>query len=271
MILVRWALPRIAGGIGAVMVLVGGLVALATGVEQGGSGWLDALTAGVAVVPITLVWLAPVCCGAGAALAMARIMARGEDVGLSAAGVHPWRTGWIAGAAGLVVGLMAWTAADRLLPELHPEQSSAGWVWLDDGAYRPSDGVMVRHQEGQGLVVERGLQVAPTELELARQASRPRVASAEVLSELSTAPAKVEWQGRLARVMACGALAVMGWIPWVRTAAAHVGVVVSLGLAAAAVEQILHALAAQGHLSPSLAAWSMAVVLAGMAVAIGRR
>ena len=271
MILVRWTLPRVVAGIVAAMVLVGGLVALATGVEHAGAGWLGGVSAAVQVVPITLVWLSPLCCGVGAALAMARIMARGEDVGLSAAGVRPWRTGWIAGAVGLMVGLLSWTTADQWLPGHHPDQSAAGWVWLDDGAYRPSDGVLVRHSQGRGLTVERGVQVASDELNAALQASRPRIASAEVLAELSTAPAQVERHGRMARVMACGALALMGWIPWVRTGTGHVGLVLSVGLAAAAVEQILHALAAQGHLSPGIAAWSMAGVLALVALATGRR
>ena len=62
--LAAWVAARVLGSVLAALCVVGGLVALATGVEQGHQGWAAALSEALRVVPITLVWLAPLCCGA---------------------------------------------------------------------------------------------------------------------------------------------------------------------------------------------------------------
>jgi len=271
MILVRWVGPQVVGGIVMAMILVGGMVGISTGIEQGGQGISHALAAALSVLPPTLIWLAPLCCGVGAAMAMARVMSRGEDVGLAAAGAAPWRTGWIAAAAGLLMGVAAWNAADRILPVVHPTQSDSAWVWLGTAAYRPADGVLVRLEGESRLEVEREIEIDAQTLAYARQVARPRTAPADVLAETLTAPAQVERQGRMSRVLACGALAMLGWIPWVRSGAAHVGAVLALGLSAAAAEQILHALAAQEQIGPIIAAWLVPVLLGVLAGLSARR
>jgi hypothetical protein len=271
MIMLRWAGPRLAGGIGAALALVGGLVGLATSVERSSAGLEAAVMAGLGLVPITLVWLAPLCCGAGAALVMARVMACGEDVGLAALGLGPRHTVWVAAGAGLLMGACAWGVADRVIPALPRADSPSDWVWLESGAYRPADGILVHTSGGRITAVEHRASPSRVSVDRARQRARPRTASARVLYQTDTLPAQVERQGRLARVLSCVAMAMLGWVPWVRRSAAHIGLVLATGLCGTALELGLHALAAQGQVSPALGAWSVPLLLLVLAALSARR
>jgi|GEM_PF-6363572 len=263
--LAAWVAARVLGSVLAALCVVGGLVGLATGVEQGHQGWAAALSEALRVVPITLVWLAPLCCGVGTAVAMARIMSRGEDVALSSAGLGPLRTGWTAALAGVLLGLCAWWTADTIVPRTMPESSQSSWVWIDGGAYRVADAVWVGTKGGQIDQVQRLRVFDEEQLQRARQLATPRLASAGVLASAQTPAAKVERQGRFARILACAALSLLGWIPIVRRATAQVGLILAAGLCAQAVDVVLHALAAQGHISVMVGAWSIPVLLALLA------
>ncbi len=265
MILARWTGTRVLGGIALALLVVGGLVGLATGVEHGQDGLDAAARAGLMVVPITLVWLAPLCCGAGAAMAMAQIMARGEHLGLEAAGLGPLRTGWVSAVAGLLVGTGAWWASEVIVPQTTPVEAQSTWVWLDQGAYRASDGVLIRIESGRFLAVEQLSDPDPAMLRAAQQLAQPRTATHAVLRAADTPPASVERHSRLARILACGALALLGWVPLARRASAQVGIVLAVGLSAQALDLILQALAAQGKLPSTVGAWAIPLVLAGLA------
>lgn len=271
MIMLRWAGPRLAGGIGAALALVGGMVGLATSVERGSEGLATAVLAGLAVVPITLVWLAPLCCGVGAGLVMARVMACGEDVGLAAIGLGPRHTAWVAAVAGLLLGACAWGVSDRVVPALARDDSPSDWVWLESAAFRPADGTLVHTSGGRITTVERGASPGQFAVDRARQRARPRTASARVVYQTDTLPAQVERQGRLARVLSCVAMAMLGWAPWVRRSAAHIGLVLATGLCATALELGLHALAAQGQVSPVFGAWGVPLMLLVLAALSARR
>jgi lipopolysaccharide export LptBFGC system permease protein LptF len=269
LILVRWAAPRVLAGIGLALLLVGGLVGLATGVEQADQGASAALLAGLQVVPITLVWLAPLCCGVGAALFMARLMVHGEDLGLEAAGLGPRHTGWVAAGVGLCMGCGTWVVSEAVVPGVWLPNGPEVWVWLGDGAYRPSDGTRVRTKDGRILAVQRADHPDPKALQLARQRARPRLAPSAALGQ---APgAQVERHGRLGRIVACVAMAVLGWIPCVRRRSLHLVLVLGIGLGAALLELGLHALAGQAQISPWLGAWAVPVLLSCSALGLLRR
>jgi len=255
MIIARYVGLRVLAGIVAGMALVGGLVGLATGVEHGRQGLAAALQSILAIVPLSLVWLAPLCCGVGAAVALARLKARGEDVGFAVAGIRPWRTGWVAALVGLGLGMGAWWMSDAVVPHTTHGSQGSTWVWLDQGAYRPADETWVRMVDQRMQVDALQEPPSPSALRRAQHQARPRTAPASVLTGSQAPPLRLEWHSRLARILACAAMALIGWMPLSRRGLTQVGMVLGTGLLAQAIDFILQALAAQGQIPVLVGAW----------------
>jgi lipopolysaccharide export LptBFGC system permease protein LptF len=271
MSLPRWIALRVIGGTLAALTLLAGLVGLATTVEHGRSGLGAALSAGLSVVPITLVWLAPLCCGVGAALAAARAAASGEQLALQVSGVGPRRTGWVPALVGTSLGLCTLWASESLVPSTVAPVPQSAWVWLDGGAYRASDGASLRLDGGRLESAERTSAPSTAALQRARHLARPRTAPTSVLIGADSGPARVALHVRVARVLACGALCVLGWVPLVRRGSYQVAAVLTLGLLAQATGAVAELLAAQGQLGVVAGAWGVPILLCVAAVLISAR
>lgn len=251
--------------------LVVGLVVLATGVEQGVHGWAAALSGGLAVAPEVAVLLAPLCCAVGSAMTLARRMASGEDVGLAACGIRPWRSGRSVVAVGLAIGLLSLVVADQVVPSVHRGVPTPTWVWLDGGPVRASDGLRVQIAAGRIQSVAPGPPVSDAALMRAQWNHVPRLAPASALRESSAPPMVVERWARRARVLACGLLAWIGWLPVARRGTTQVGWAISAGATVTGVDLFLRQLANQGRMSPLIGALGALILLVGLAAVLRGR
>jgi lipopolysaccharide export LptBFGC system permease protein LptF len=259
---------------------IGGLVSLAGLVESGWqplSGGLEqALLAGLLQVPEVWVRLAPLCCCLGAALAAARCTSTGERLALEASGWSLARLAWSAGAVGLFVGLLQWSAAGHLLHrvELLRAAAPAEWIWVEGGAVRLVDDLRVELDEGQVQSV-RSLEASELPREQrwqARMIQRPGTASHAALSQSSLVPVRVERHGRQGRIVACVLFSMLGWMPLSTRSGRQLLVAACLGFVLQVTGLWAESLGAQGHLTPWLAgwwgaltSWSLLVLLVGWA------
>lgn len=257
--------------------VVSGLAWLATAVETVPLGTGRALLVSALQAPGLVLSLVPTVCGIGAALASARMLARGERVALEGLGLGPWRTGRAALAAGVAVGMAQWALLAWVVPPLEaraadlvPERAPA-WVWVDGAAVRLADGLAVEVDGGR--IGRIGLPVQPPServLAEARMLQRPETASSAVLARSDLDPARLERQVRLARVVAGGLLALLGWLPLARRPGGQVGTAIALVTCWQAGALSTQAAAAQGRLGPGAGAWLPVILLAVGLVAAAR-
>ena len=263
MIVARLVLGRVLGWSALAALLLGGMAALAGAVESAGLGAAGAVLVALASAPAVLVALAPTIAAAGAAAAAGRTEALGERLTLDIAGVHPARAVLVAVFGGLLLGGGQWAASDHLVWRLEAQRQAAlgqappGWVWLEDGALRPSDGTWV----GRDLTVALGRTVGEGSLAAARMRQQPRTASGAVLRDTGLESARLERHSRRARAVACGALAGIAWLPLGAAAGlGRVGAVLALALAWQATDAALYAASAQGRLDGLAGGWAAAAV-----------
>ena len=252
-----------------------------TGVGALGLGWLmgsieadkqdlgAALAGSLLRVPALILPLGPLLCSLGAGLAAARQISRGERLALELCGLGPWRTARAAAAAGLLVGTFLWFAAAFVMPvceaaaiALRPP--APGWIWMEGAAVRESDGLSVRARDGQLGAPERldATALSGEAIRLARMQQHPRTASASALVSAPYRPARVEAATRLARIFACGLLAVLGWLPLAASAPGQVGRALMLGLAWQLADLALQNMGSQGALPVAAGAWGAICALA---------
>ena len=248
-----WVLRVVGAWTLAALMLVGGLAFVAAAVESGRLGPASALWVAVLSMPQVLVPLAPLVCAVGAGLAAARLDARGERVGLEAVGLGPLRTARSALLVGLVVGLGQWAAAGHLVYRAEAARrvligaAVPEWVWLEDGAARPSDGTRVWVDGGRILDVRPTMPLDEDALATARMRQEPHIASAAALRQSSLPTARLERLVRTVRIVACGGLSVLGWLPLGPRPSTQVGRVLAIGLVWVALDMVLQAMAAQGQ------------------------
>jgi Lipopolysaccharide export system permease LptF/LptG len=255
----RWLLQALGAWIGLVVVLVAGLVMLATSVETASHG-IASFWLGTLAVPGLLVVLAPASVGMGVALGAARMDGRGERVALQACGLGPFQTALAAAILGTTLGIAALVAADHVVPWAEGRAATLrgrpgpDWVWLEEGALRSRDGLLVQVVDGriQALVTHAG----PDARLVARQQAlqEPRTATGADLAGATSQPARVEWLARRTRVLSCLLLAVFAWLPQGAGTSVRLGRRLVQILLFVALDQSLLAIGAQGRLTPAAAA-----------------
>jgi len=255
--------------IGLTVVFLAGLSGLATVVENTRLGPIDSLKLAVFQAPGILVSMAPIICAGGAAMASVRMAIRGEQIALDSAGISPWYTAAVAARAGLLIGFLQWGIAGHIV---HRSESAAEplrnspaveWVWMDEGALRTTDRLWVARQEGRITSVSPNQNFSLIEIQNARMRQRPKMASAHALHTSNAPTAKLEQHNRLAHVLACAAMAGMGWRIRARPTI-KVGVVTALALGWQLAALGLYTAAAQGHISVLTGGWLATVVLCGV-------
>lgn len=257
---------------GLVAVAAAGLAWLTTAVEGARRGLAHALWDGLLAAPTLVVGLAPLLVALGAALAAVRAASRGERVALELCGLGPWRTARAAAAAGLGVGLLTWFGAGHVVPTAEAARApeSSGWIWHDGLAVRLPDGLAVHALDGR-IDAPHRLPVAnlddPT-LARAAMLRQPRTASAEALAGATLVPAIVERQSRVARILACAALAFLTWLPLAPRPATWLARAMALGLAWQGLDLVLQSAASRGQVPLALGAWG---ALGGLGVVLGAR
>ena len=205
----RYAGARVAGQVAVVVALVSGLAGLAGGLEAAQQGFEVAVQVAMLRTPALLVALMPVLVATGAALAAARRLGRGEEVGLQACGAGPRQAAPGALIVGLGVGLLTfgihggvvpWTEAraDRLVGA-----EGAPWVWVEDGAVRVADGLEVTVRGGEVLGVG-PTTLDPAVMDARLEAQRPWRARLSLLWAEGSDTSRRELSTRLGRVGACG-------------------------------------------------------------------
>lgn len=268
---------RVLGWSAVAAALVAGLAALAGAVEAARLGVEAAAMIALLQVPTALIMLAPILAALGASVAAARMAALGEELALACAGISPWRTGCVAAAVGLAMGLAQWGAADTVLwkAEQHRRvllsEGASPWVWLDGAAIRPGDRLTIELKDDR-IVAVRPLaegEISESALLHAAMLQQPRLASGAALDSSSLTSANLEQLSRRARVLACSLLA---WLVWVQgagqTGTRRIAAALVVAVGWQTLDLLLYAAAAQGRL-PVLLGGCGAVVLLG-AVLIGR-
>jgi hypothetical protein len=258
--------------------LVGGAVARWVALVIGGTSALAALAVVVEAgsswrVPGLVVPLLPLLCALGAGLAAARLGAQGERLALESVGLSPVRTGLAALGVGLVVGGLGWLVHATLVP-LADAKSGADaptWVWVEDGAVRVEDGLSIQIRDDVITQVSRDADLDPAGIRLAAARQRPASASAADLREAAGVPARAERAARAARVVACGVLAWLGWMPLARRPTVQAAAAFSIGLTLMGVHGVLGAAAAQGRLPVGLGAWGAALLAVLLLAAVAAR
>ena len=244
-----------------VVTAAGALAAVLTAVDGGGGlGPTRGLAVGGLRVPGLLVVLLPLLCGLAAGLASARQLARGERRALELAGLAPWRVAAPGLLVGLLVGLSGFVVHDRVVPETESladvlgEGGEAPWVFLDGRAIRVADGLVVE-LANDAISDVRRLPEGELDRPRIRDAAarqQPTRAPARVLWSSSTSTARAELAARVARVLAAGLLAFLGWLPLARTPAAQVGTALAAGMAWAGWDALLAAAVAQGRVGATI-------------------
>jgi lipopolysaccharide export LptBFGC system permease protein LptF len=268
--LLSWLGLSMLGWTGLVLTLVVGVVVLATGVEQASGGWAG-FGGALLVAPEVAVALMPLCCAMGAALTLTRRMGAGEDVGLGACGIRPLRSGRGVVAVGLAFGLLSLLMADHVVPRMHRARPTPTWVWVDGALFRPSDGRRVNITDGRIRGIDEGIRVAPEALRRAGWNRLPRLAPDIALRDSTAAPMVVEFWSRRARVILCGLLAWIGWVPVGRRGASQVAWALSAGAVTTGVDLLLRQLTVQGRMPPFAGAIGALMMLICLAVALRGR
>ncbi len=251
-----------------VLVAAAGLVALASGVEAVARGTGDLVAAALRPIPEVLVFLSPLVALLGAALAAAWMQSRGERTALESLGLGADRTGIPVAVLGALVGLVQLVAADRVVPLLRDVEPA--WVWLPDGtAVEPSTGLAVTASAGS-------LQPSaarPSAEAIARAAEilDPSRASGAALATATARLPRIEWHGRRARILACAALAFLGWLPLGATTERQVLAALSGGLAFLATDAVVRSLAGWGHVPVIAGSWSAPVAITAVTAVLARR
>ncbi len=246
--LIWWQSASMLGWTSLALTMVFGLVFVATGVEQVAGGWAAALGGALSIAPDLVVRLSPLCCALGAAMTLARRMGSGEDVGLAACGVRPWKSGRGVIFVGLVIGLMGSLASDQILPSLAQSDADPEWVWLDRGPARASDGYTVLMADGKIVGAEAGVPVPAERLQRAAWSRAPRTAPDAALLDNASPPSLSEYWSRRTRVVLCGLLAWLGWVPVGRRAVTQIGWALGVGTATTGLDIFMRQLAAQGQI-----------------------
>lgn len=268
-VLLRYAGARVAGQVAVVVALVSGLAGLAGGLEAAHQGFEVAVQVAMLRTPALLVALMPVLVATGAALAAARRLGRGEEVGLQACGAGPRQAAPGALIVGLGVGLLTfgihggvvpWTEAraDRLVGA-----EGAPWVWVEDGAVRVADGLEVTVRGGEVLGVG-PTTLDPAVMDARLEAQRPWRARLSLLWAEGSDTSRRELSTRLGRVGACGLLAVLGWLPLARRPRAQVGAGAFCGLVWLATDAAARSWSADGVGPASLAGLPALVLTVGI-------
>ncbi len=247
------------------VVAAAALVSLASGVEAVARGADRVIVGGLAAVPEVLVPLSPVLVLLGAALTAAWMDARGERTALQALGLGPTRTGISIAIVGIWIGFVQMRVADDALHAIdswkRAQTASSDWVWLPDSrAFRPERNVVVAVSEGD--VVPTDDYVEPGMLEYSIQVLNPSTASRSTLAHSKGRLAQIEWHARRARVVACGLLCFLGWLPLGASAERQVLTALGVGIAYLSCDTFLQSLAGWGHVPVLVGSWATPVVTA---------
>ena len=241
------------------------LVSLASGVEAVARGADSVVLGGLAQVPQVLVPLSPVLVLLGAALTAAWMDSRGERTALQALGLGPARTGVSIAIVGTWIGFVQLRVADDGLSAIDAwkrgQNATSEWVWLPDWrAIEPGRNIAVAASNGD--VVPADPYIEPEVLEQAIQVLKPSTASRWTLAASHGRLARIEWHARRARVLACGLLCFLGWLPLGATAERQVLTALGVGIAYLSIATFLRSLAAWGHLSIVVGSWATPLVTA---------
>ena len=247
------------------VVAAAALVSLASGVEAVARGADQVVLSGLAQVPEVLVPLSPILVLLGAALTAAWMESRGERTALQALGLGPTRTGISIAIVGTWMGFVQMGVADDGLHAIdawkRAQSPSSDWVWLPDGrAIRPEQNLAVAVSDGD--VVPTDPTIEPEVLDQSIQALNPSTASRATLADSKGRLARIEWHARRARVLACGLLCFLGWLPLGASAERQVLTALGVGIAYLSVDTFLRSLAGWGHLPVLVGSWATPVVTA---------
>jgi lipopolysaccharide export LptBFGC system permease protein LptF len=247
------------------VVAAAALVSLASGVEAVARGADQVVLGGLAQVPEVLVPLSPVLVLLGAALTAAWMDSRGERTALQALGLGPTRTGISIAIVGTWIGFVQLRVADDGLHAIdawkRAQNVSEDWVWLPDWrAIQPEKNVAVAASNGD--VIPADPYIEPEVLDASIQALKPSTASRYTLAESKGRLAHIEWHARRARVLACGLLCFLGWLPLGATAERQVLTALGVGIAYLSVDTFLRSLAGWGHLPVLVGSWAAPAAMA---------
>jgi lipopolysaccharide export LptBFGC system permease protein LptF len=256
------------------VVAAAALVSLASGVEAVARGADQVVLGGMAQVPEILVPLSPVLALLGAALTAAWMDSRGERTALQALGLGPARTGISIAIVGAWIGFAQLRVANDGLHAIdgwrRAQSAASDWVWLPDWrAIEPARNIAVAAYNGD--VVPADPYIEPDVLERSIQALKPSTASRATLAASDGRLARIEWHARRARVLACGLLCFLGWLPLGPTAERQVLTALGVGIAYLSFDTFLRALAAWGHVPVGVGAWFTPLVAAIAVSAWSRR
>jgi lipopolysaccharide export LptBFGC system permease protein LptF len=256
------------------VVAAAALVSLASGVEAVARGADQIVLGGLAQVPEVLVPLSPVLALLGAALTAAWMDSRGERTALQALGLGPVRTGVSIAIVGTWIGFVQMRVADDGLHAIdawkRAQSPSSDWVWLPDWrAIQPQRNVAVAVSNGDVVPAEASIE--PELLEQSIQALQPSTASRSALAHSKGRLARIEWHARRARVLACGLLCFLGWLPLGASAERQVLTALGVGIAYLSLDTFVRSLAGWGHLPVLVGSWAMPACTAIAVSVWGRR
>ena len=202
MILWRAMLPSFLRAVALVVVLVGGVVALAVSIEKANESGLELFRALRFQVLAAWVWLSPLMVALGVSLCCLRLRSDGEQQALACSGVGLSQLTPMVVATGLFVGLFGIAASEWILP-LVAISDLPGWVWTAAGAVRTQDGLLVPLSlNGDFTDVGR--------VDMGQ--AFPRLASLGSLMEQGKPSAMTEQLARFARCLGCAGFAWLGLV-----------------------------------------------------------
>ena len=142
MILWRTMLPSFLRAVALVVVLVGGVVALAVSIEKANQGVFELFRALRFQLIAAWVWLSPLMAALGVSLCCLRLRSDGEQQALACSGVGLLQLTPVAIVSGLLVGGFGIAASEWVLPWV-AISDLPGWIWTNAGAVRTQDGLLV--------------------------------------------------------------------------------------------------------------------------------